>query len=123
MGLLTATQRVEDKYVGFTVVPPWIMAVIWNKPGDLSEYIGAAKKIQVNQVCLTTSVQTGIDWKQEKINSSATTLTEKAVDNLDNIHDVIDPLRLKLIIISNVILLLTFIEFLLSLFDTTIAMK
>ncbi|XP_074337386.1 uncharacterized protein LOC141674574 [Apium graveolens] len=59
------------------------------KPEDVSEYIGAVKKIQVNQIYLTTNVQTDIDQKQEKINSSATTLTEKVVDNSDDIHDII----------------------------------
>lgn len=57
---------------------------------DVSEYLGAAKKIQVNQVYLTTNVQTDIDQIQEKINSSATTLTEKAVDNSDDIQDIVD---------------------------------
>ncbi|KAL8110082.1 hypothetical protein AgCh_025987 [Apium graveolens] len=93
------------------------------KPEDVSEYIGAVKKIQVNQIYLTTNVQTDIDQKQEKINSSATTLTEKVVDNSDDIHDIIHSVRLALIIISNVMLLLTFIEFFLSLFDSTIVMN
>lgn len=57
---------------------------------DVSEYLGAAKKIQVDQVYLTTNVQTDIDQIQKKINSSATTLTEKAVDNSDDIHDIVD---------------------------------
>lgn len=57
---------------------------------DVSEYLGAAKKIQVDQVYLATNVQTDIDQIQEKINSSATTLTEKAVNNSDDIHDIVD---------------------------------
>lgn len=57
---------------------------------DVSEYLGAAKKIEVDQVYLSTNVQTDIDQIQEKINSSATALTEKAVDNSEDIHDIVD---------------------------------
>ncbi|KAL1827016.1 hypothetical protein ACET3Z_005428 [Daucus carota] len=83
---------------------------------DVSEYLGAAKKIEVDQVYLSTNVQTDIDQIQEKINSSATALTEKAVDNSEDIHDIVDSVRLALIIISAVMLLLTFVGFVLSLF-------
>ncbi|KAL8148039.1 hypothetical protein AgCh_005396 [Apium graveolens] len=104
--------RVKEKVHNSTSKAIWHVLDSTNstgeKPGNVSEYVGAAKKIQVNQIYLTTNVQTDIDQKQEKINSSATTLTKKAVDNSDDIHDIIDSVRLALIIISNVIRIFPF---------------
>lgn len=57
---------------------------------DVSEYLAAAKRIGVDQVFLPSNVQSDIDRIESKINSSASTLTERAVDNSDKIHDIVD---------------------------------
>lgn len=57
---------------------------------DVSEYLAAAKQIGVDQVFLPSNVQTEIDQIEAKINSSASTLSERAVDNSDNIRDIVD---------------------------------
>lgn len=81
---------------------------------NVSGYLGAAKQIGVNSVFLPSNAQTGIDQIQTKINSSASTLADRAVDNSDDIRDLLDTVRLSLIIISAVMLLLAFLGFALS---------
>ncbi|KAG9147007.1 hypothetical protein Leryth_005267 [Lithospermum erythrorhizon] len=83
---------------------------------DVSEYLAAAKRIGVDQVFLPANVQTDIDEIQTKINSSATTLATRTADNSDDIKHLIDSVRLTLIILSAVMLLITFIGFVFSIF-------
>ncbi|GMH10851.1 hypothetical protein Nepgr_012692 [Nepenthes gracilis] len=88
---------------------------VW-KLRNVSDYIAAAKQIGVDQVFLPSNVQTDIDEIQTKINTSASILADKAVDNSDGIQDVLDAVRLTLIIIAAVMLFLTFLGFLFSMF-------
>lgn len=57
---------------------------------NVSQYLSAAKKISVDSVFLPSNVQTDIDQIQNKINSSANTLSTKAQDNSEKIKDVIE---------------------------------
>lgn len=82
----------------------------------VSDYLAAAKLIAVDQVFLPSNVQTDIDQIETKINSSASTLDDKTVDKSDDIQDILDSVRLALIIVAAVMLLLTFLGFLFSLF-------
>ncbi|XP_073042517.1 uncharacterized protein [Primulina eburnea] len=83
---------------------------------NVSEYLSAAKQINVEQVFLPSNVQTDIDQIQSKINSSANTLASKTEDNSKDIKDLIRSVRLALIILSAVMLLLTFLGFVFSIF-------
>lgn len=57
---------------------------------NVSDYLAAAKQIGVNSVTLPADVQKNIDDIQTKINSSATTLSEKVDDNSGDIKNVLD---------------------------------
>lgn len=81
---------------------------------NVSDYLGAAKQIGVDQVFLPSNVQTDIDHVETKINSSAVTLGDRTLENSNDIRDVLDSVRLALIIIAAVMLLLTFLGFLFS---------
>ncbi|KAH0670697.1 hypothetical protein KY290_026093 [Solanum tuberosum] len=83
---------------------------------NVSGYLAAAKLIAVDQVLLPGSVQTDIDRIQTKINSSANTLASKTEDNKDDIAGLVESVRLALIILSAIMLLLTFLGFVLSIF-------
>nr|GEV02974.1 chaperonin like [Tanacetum cinerariifolium] len=83
---------------------------------NLSDDLESAKKIGVAQVFLPVQVQSDIDEIQTKLNSTSYALSERTEDNKDDIHRVLDTVTLVLIIISAVMLFLTFIGFLFSLF-------
>ncbi|CAH2052189.1 unnamed protein product [Thlaspi arvense] len=83
---------------------------------NVSDYLNAAKKVDVQSIVLPGDVLSSIDNIQGKINSSATTLSVKTMENQDKIQDVLDNMRLALIIIAAVMLFLAFIGFLLSIF-------
>ncbi|KAG2328772.1 hypothetical protein Bca52824_011500 [Brassica carinata] len=83
---------------------------------NVSDYLNAAKNVDVQSVVLPGDVLSSIDNIQGKINSSATTLSVKTMENQDRIQDVLDNMRLALIIIAAVMLFLAFIGFLLSIF-------
>ncbi|XP_062163196.1 uncharacterized protein LOC133870154 [Alnus glutinosa] len=83
---------------------------------NISDYLGAAKQLEVDQVFLPSNVQTDIDQIETMINSSASTLADRTMENSDDIHDLLDSVRLALIIIAAIMLLLTFLGFLFSLF-------
>ncbi|GFQ00438.1 hypothetical protein PHJA_002187800 [Phtheirospermum japonicum] len=83
---------------------------------NVSGYLSAAKQINVDQMFLPSNVQTDIDQIQNKINSSATLLSTKTEDNSKEIKNVIESVRLALIILSAVMLLLTFLGFTFSIF-------
>lgn len=83
---------------------------------NVSEYLAAAKLIGVDQVFLPADVQTDIDQIQTRINTSSSNLSERAEKNSDDIHSVLDHVRLALIILSAVMLLLTFLGFIFSIF-------
>lgn len=83
---------------------------------NVSGYLAAAKQINVDQVILPSNVQGDIDSIQTKINSSASTLSTKTEDNSKKIKDLIQSVRLALIVLSAVMLLLTFLGFVFSIF-------
>ncbi|KAL2471883.1 hypothetical protein Adt_40019 [Abeliophyllum distichum] len=56
---------------------------------NVSDYLSAAKQIAVDQVLLPSNVQSDIDQIQNKISSSASTLTNKTEDNSEDIKNVI----------------------------------
>ncbi|CAN8258053.1 unnamed protein product [Cochlearia groenlandica] len=83
---------------------------------NVSDYLNAAKKVDVQSIVLPQDILSSIDDIQRKINASATTLSVKTMENQDKIQDVLDSMRLALIIIAAVMLFLAFIGFLLSIF-------
>ncbi|XP_058221862.1 uncharacterized protein LOC131331916 isoform X2 [Rhododendron vialii] len=86
------------------------------KLNNVSEYLSAAKQVGVDRVFLPSNVGTDIDEIQSKINSSATTLRVRTSDNSGNIKDLLDSVRRALIVIAAVMLVLTFLGFLFSIF-------
>ncbi|XP_052210633.1 uncharacterized protein LOC127813623 [Diospyros lotus] len=83
---------------------------------NVSGYLAAAKDVGVVRVFLPSNVQGDIDRIETKINSSATTLHVKTEDNSRKIHNLLEAVRLVLIILAAVMLCLAFIGFLLSMF-------
>ncbi|KAL8063026.1 hypothetical protein ABFX02_01G001400 [Erythranthe guttata] len=83
---------------------------------NVSQYLSAAKQINVDQVFLPSNVQSDIDLIQNKINSSANILSSQTQDNSHKIKNVIESVRLALIVLSAVMLLLTFLGFVFSIF-------
>ncbi|KAF7134645.1 hypothetical protein RHSIM_Rhsim08G0209600 [Rhododendron simsii] len=81
---------------------------------NVSDYLAAAKSIGIDQVSLPTSVQNNIDNVDKEISSAATTLQSETDKNKKHIEDVLDTVRLALIIIAAVMLLLALLGFLLS---------
>ncbi|KAJ6673322.1 TRANSMEMBRANE PROTEIN [Salix viminalis] len=82
----------------------------------VSDYLAAAKNTGVESVFLPPSVKNDIDSIQKKINSSGTTLSSTTQDNAEGIQDVLDSMRLSLIILAAVMLALAFLGFLSSIF-------
>ncbi|KAL3587085.1 hypothetical protein D5086_013952 [Populus alba] len=87
-----------------------------DKLKTVSDFIASAKLIGVDQVFLPSNVQTDIDQIGIRINSSASVLAEKTVDNSDDIRDLLDSVRVALITTAAIMLLLTFLGFLFSIF-------
>lgn len=86
------------------------------KLNNVSEYLSAAKQVGVDRVFLPSNVGTDIDEIQSKINTSATTLRVRTSDNSGNIKDLLASVRRALIVIAAVMLVLTFLGFLFSIF-------
>ncbi|KAK4277211.1 hypothetical protein QN277_015237 [Acacia crassicarpa] len=83
---------------------------------NVSDYLAQAKQVGIDRVFLPTNVQTHIDDIETKINASASTLAEQTEKNADDIQDLLDSARVALIIVAAVMLLLTFLGFLFSIF-------
>ncbi|KAH0989514.1 hypothetical protein GBA52_000997 [Prunus armeniaca] len=83
---------------------------------NASDYLAAAKQLGVDQVFLPSNIQTDIDEIGGKLNSSASTLAERTQENADDMRDFLDSVTLALIIIAAIMLLLTFLGFLFSIF-------
>lgn len=83
---------------------------------NVSGYLSAAKQVAVAQVFLPSNVQSDIDQIQNKINSAASTLSDKTTDRSKDIKYVIDSVRIALIVLSAVMLFMTFLGFVFSLF-------
>ncbi|KAJ6354703.1 hypothetical protein OIU77_005331 [Salix suchowensis] len=56
----------------------------------VSDFIASAKLVGVDQVFLPSNVQTDIDQIGTRINSSASVLADKTVDNSEDIKDLLD---------------------------------
>ncbi|KAK6912550.1 hypothetical protein RJ641_022151 [Dillenia turbinata] len=74
---------------------------------DVSDYLAAAKLAGVDQVFLPSNVQSDIDQIGMKINSSANILSDRALKNSDDIHDVLDSTRMALVVVAAVMIFLT----------------
>ncbi|KDP33556.1 hypothetical protein JCGZ_07127 [Jatropha curcas] len=83
---------------------------------DVSNYLASAKLTAVDKVYLPSNVQTDIDQIGTRINSSASTLADRTLENSDDIRDLLDSVRLALIVVAAIMLLLTFLGFLFSIF-------
>ncbi|XP_057968300.1 uncharacterized protein LOC131157883 [Malania oleifera] len=81
---------------------------------SVSGYLSAAKKVGVDQVTLADNIQSNIDNIQKKINTSANTLSERTKKNSRDIQQVLDDVRLALIVLAAVMLFLAFLGFLFS---------
>ncbi|KAG9450210.1 hypothetical protein H6P81_010175 [Aristolochia fimbriata] len=81
---------------------------------NFSRTLSAAKQAGVNQVFMPADVQDRIDNIQTKVNQSADSLAHRADDNSEKIQNVLDNVRLDLIIVAAVMLLLVFLGFLFS---------
>ncbi|GAU23113.1 hypothetical protein TSUD_305600 [Trifolium subterraneum] len=87
-----------------------------DKLRNVSDYLAQAKLVGIDRVFLPANVQTDIDKAEADINTSAGTIAEKTKENSDNIQDLLDSVRMALIIIAAVMLVLTFLGFLFSIF-------
>nr|CAD1839492.1 unnamed protein product [Ananas comosus var. bracteatus] len=81
---------------------------------NFSGSLASAKKVGVNQIFLPANVQSKIDVLGTKLNSSANALANRTANNSKKIKNVLDAVRLDLIIVAAVMLVLTFLGFLLS---------
>ncbi|XP_057514621.1 uncharacterized protein LOC130796310 [Actinidia eriantha] len=81
---------------------------------NVSGYLAVAKRIRVGQVLLPPDVQNRIDKVEAEINASATTLDRETKNNKKNIEDVLNSVRITLIIVAAVMLLLALLGFLFS---------
>ncbi|KAM4133299.1 hypothetical protein ACJW30_01G318100 [Castanea mollissima] len=81
---------------------------------NVSDYLSAAKKVGVDSIFLPSDVLKNIDNIETKINSSASTLSKTTSDNSKNIQDVLNSVRLALVIVAAVMLFLAFLGFLFS---------
>lgn len=57
---------------------------------NVSDYLAAAQEIEVDSIVLQPDIQSHIDDIQNKINSSATTLSNKTMENSQNIQEGLD---------------------------------
>ncbi|KAI4337287.1 hypothetical protein L6164_015721 [Bauhinia variegata] len=87
-----------------------------DKLRNVSDFLAQAKQVGIDRVFLPSNVQSDIDEIETRINASASTLADKTVENSDDIHDLLDSTRLALIIIAAVMLVLTFLGLLFSIF-------
>lgn len=83
---------------------------------DVLNYLSAAKQIGVDQVFLPSNVQTDIDQIEAKISSSADNVAKTTMDSSDDVKDLVDSVRLALIVTAGIMLVLTFLGFLFSVF-------
>ncbi|XP_057434439.1 uncharacterized protein LOC130727351 [Lotus japonicus] len=91
-----------------------------DKLKNVSDYLAQAKQVGIDRVFLPSNVQTDIDEVETNINTSAGTIADKTKENSDNIQDLLDSVRLALITIAAVMLVLTFLGFLFSIFGMQI---
>ncbi|GMQ09055.1 hypothetical protein CsSME_00052545 [Camellia sinensis var. sinensis] len=71
---------------------------------NVSDYLAAAKHVGVYQVFLPRNVQNSIEKVEARINASATTLEHVTMKNRNNIDNVLNSVRIALIVIAAVML-------------------
>ncbi|XP_077238005.1 uncharacterized protein LOC143879485 [Tasmannia lanceolata] len=81
---------------------------------NFSNNLAAAKHVGVDQIFLPADVQARIDEIETKLNRSANDLSSKTDKNSQKIQDLLDFVRLDLIIVAAVMLFLAFLGFLFS---------
>ncbi|KAF1864981.1 hypothetical protein Lal_00004354 [Lupinus albus] len=82
-----------------------------DKLRNVSDFLAQAKQVGIDRVFLPANVQSDIDEAETKINTSATTLADQTKENSNNIQDLLDSVKVALIIIAAVMLVLTFLGF------------
>lgn len=82
----------------------------------ISDYLISAKQIGILQVSLPANVQTEIDQIGSKLTSSIATITDKATSSSNNIRNFLNSVRVALIVVSIVMLILTFLGLASSIF-------
>lgn len=87
---------------------------------NVSDYLAEAKQLGVDSVFLPANVQTDIDQIGAKINASASELAHATKDSSDDIKDLLDSMRLALIILATIMLILIFLGLLFSIFGMQI---
>ncbi|CAM8923070.1 unnamed protein product [Rhodiola kirilowii] len=83
---------------------------------NVSDYLAAAKEIKVDSALLPANLLTKIDNIQKKINSSATSMADKTHNKSNDIRTTLDGVGLSLIVVAAVMLILSFLGFVFSLF-------
>ncbi|KAF3788119.1 hypothetical protein EJ110_NYTH21675 [Nymphaea thermarum] len=83
---------------------------------NFSTYLAAAKSIGVDQIFLPADDQAKIDTIQMKLNATANELGSQTAKNSDDIQQLLDSVRLDLIIVAAVMLFLVFLGFVFSIF-------
>ncbi|KAH9760551.1 transmembrane protein [Citrus sinensis] len=78
---------------------------------EVSNNLATAKQISVQKVFLPSNVQSDIDNVESKLNSSASTVADETAKNSHDIRDLLDSVRLALILIAAIMLVLTFLGF------------
>ncbi|KAL7179954.1 hypothetical protein ACSBR1_043210 [Camellia fascicularis] len=81
---------------------------------NVSDYLAAAKRVGVYQVFLPRNVQNSIEKVEVGINASATTLEHVTMKNRNNIDNVLNSVRIALIVIAAVMLVVALLGFLFS---------
>ncbi|KAI5660447.1 hypothetical protein M9H77_29240 [Catharanthus roseus] len=81
---------------------------------NVSDYLDAAKQIQVDQISLPSDVKSRIDQVHSKIDSASFTLEDETKKNKNRIEDILEIVRKILIIAAAVMLFLTLLGFLFS---------
>ncbi|KAF5932255.1 hypothetical protein HYC85_028426 [Camellia sinensis] len=81
---------------------------------NVSDYLAAAKRVGVYQVFLPRNVQNSIEKVEAGINASATTLEHVTMKNRNNIDNVLNSVRIALIVIAAVMLVVALLGFLFS---------
>ncbi|KAK9207875.1 hypothetical protein WN944_000224 [Citrus x changshan-huyou] len=78
---------------------------------EVSNNLATAKQISVQKVFLPSNVQSDIDNIESKLNSSASIVADETAKNSHDIRDLLDSVRLALILIAAIMLVLTFLGF------------
>ncbi|KAJ4816407.1 envelope glycoprotein B [Rhynchospora pubera] len=83
---------------------------------NFSDSLAAAKRVDVDQFFLPSDVMNQIDTAQVKLNSSASNLESRTLDNSRKIKKALNSVRLALVIVAAVMLFLAFVGFCFSIY-------